>query len=120
MPQRNLIWLLVIPGIIGLGLAIGYSAPAPDNDYRLVRQIVETLAEVDANDRRAVLLVVGQDNAAQFLDASQGGLLVRLAILAVDGETCRKNKGQSQPGQSAHGEEPFRSAVRMQMVSGRV
>src|SRR5579872_4052788 len=49
MPQRNLIWLLVIPGIVGLGLAIGYSAPAPDKDYRLVRQIVEVLAEVDAN-----------------------------------------------------------------------
>lgn len=49
MPQRNLIWLLVIPGIIGLGLAIGYSAPAPDKDYKLVRQVVEVLAEVDAN-----------------------------------------------------------------------
>jgi carboxyl-terminal processing protease len=49
MPLRNLIWLLVIPGIVGLGLAIGYSAPAPDRDYRLVRQVVEVLAEVDAN-----------------------------------------------------------------------
>jgi carboxyl-terminal processing protease len=49
MPQRNLIWLLVIPGIVGLGLAIGYSAPAPDKDYKLVRQVVEVLAEVDAN-----------------------------------------------------------------------
>jgi carboxyl-terminal processing protease len=49
MPQRNLIWLLVIPGIVGLGLAIGYSAPAPDKDYVLVRQLVEVLAEVDAN-----------------------------------------------------------------------
>ncbi|HEV3437812.1 MAG TPA: S41 family peptidase [Gemmata sp.] len=49
MPLRNLVWLLVVPGIVGLGLAIGYSAPAPDKDYRLVRQIVEVLAEVDAN-----------------------------------------------------------------------
>lgn len=49
MPLRNLLWLLIIPGIVGLGLAIGYSAPAPDKDYRLVRQIVEVLAEVDAN-----------------------------------------------------------------------
>jgi carboxyl-terminal processing protease len=49
MPLRNLIWLLVISGIVGLGLAIGYSAPAPDKDYRLVRQLVEVLAEVDAN-----------------------------------------------------------------------
>jgi carboxyl-terminal processing protease len=49
MPLRNLIWLLVVPGLVGLGLAIGYSAPAPDKDYRLVRQLVEVLAEVDAN-----------------------------------------------------------------------
>jgi carboxyl-terminal processing protease len=49
MPLRNVIWLLVVPGLVGLGLAIGYSAPAPDKDYQLVRQVVEVLAEVDAN-----------------------------------------------------------------------
>ncbi len=49
MPLRNVVWLLVVPGLVGLGLAIGYSAPAPDKDYNLVRQIVEVLAEVDAN-----------------------------------------------------------------------
>ena len=49
MPLRNVIWLLIVPGLVALGLAIGYSAPAPDKDYRLVRQIVEVLAEVDAN-----------------------------------------------------------------------
>lgn len=49
MPLRNLVWILVIPAIVGLGLAIGYSAPAPDRDYQLVRQVVEVLAEVDAN-----------------------------------------------------------------------
>jgi carboxyl-terminal processing protease len=49
MPLRNLVWLLVIPGLVGLGLVIGASAPAPDKDYELVRQVVEVLAEVDAN-----------------------------------------------------------------------
>src|SRR5262245_19039298 len=49
MPLRNLVWMLIIPGLVGLGLVIGYSAPAPDKDYRLVRQVVEVLAEVDAN-----------------------------------------------------------------------
>ena len=49
MPLRNVVWLLVVPGLIGLGLAIGSAAPAPDKDYRLVRQIIEVLAEVDAN-----------------------------------------------------------------------
>jgi carboxyl-terminal processing protease len=49
MPLRNLAWLLIVPGLVGLGMAIGYSAPAPDRDYQLVRQVVEVLAEVDAN-----------------------------------------------------------------------
>jgi carboxyl-terminal processing protease len=49
MPIRNLVWLLVIPGIVGLGLAIGYSAPKPEKDYQLVRQVVEVLGEVEAN-----------------------------------------------------------------------
>lgn len=49
MPLRNLVWLLVIPGLVGLGLVISASAPAPDRDYQLVRQVVEVLAEVDAN-----------------------------------------------------------------------
>src|SRR5581483_3392910 len=49
MPLRNLVWLLVIPGLVGLGLAITYCAPSPDKQYNRVRQIVEVLAEVDAN-----------------------------------------------------------------------
>ncbi len=49
MPLRNLVWLLIVSGLVGLGLAIGYSAPVPDDEYNRVRQIVEVLAEVDAN-----------------------------------------------------------------------
>jgi carboxyl-terminal processing protease len=49
MSSRNLVWLVVVPAMVAVGLAIGYSAPAPDKDYRLVRQIVDVLAEVDAN-----------------------------------------------------------------------
>jgi len=49
MPLRNLIWLLIVPALVGIGMAIGYSAPSPDQDYKLVRQIVEVMAEVDAN-----------------------------------------------------------------------
>ena len=39
----------VVLVLVGLGLAISYSAPGPDKDYQRVRQIVEVLAEVDAN-----------------------------------------------------------------------
>lgn len=49
MPLRNLAWLLTVPAVVLLGLAISASAPAPDKDYKLVRQVVDVLAEVDAN-----------------------------------------------------------------------
>lgn len=71
MPLRNLAWLLVIPGLVGLGLVIGASAPAPDKDYQLVRQVVEVLAEVDANYVRQL-----EDDERQKLveDMINGGL----------------------------------------------
>jgi carboxyl-terminal processing protease len=49
MPLRNLAWLLVVPALFALGLALCYSAPRPDADYTRVRQLVEVMAEVDAN-----------------------------------------------------------------------
>lgn len=49
MPLRNVAWLLIVPAIVALGLAVSYSAPAPDKDYKRVRQIVDVMAEVDAN-----------------------------------------------------------------------
>lgn len=71
MPLRNLVWLLVVPGLVGLGLAVGYSAPAPDKDYKLVRQFVEVLAEVDANYVRELT----DEERQKFIeDAISGGL----------------------------------------------
>jgi carboxyl-terminal processing protease len=71
MPLRNLVWLLVIPGLVALALVLGYSAPAPDRDYRLVRQIVEVLAEVDANYVRQLT----DEERQQFVeDMINGGL----------------------------------------------
>lgn len=49
MPLRNLAWLLAVPAAVALALAISYSAPPPDKDYRLVRQVVDVLAVVDEN-----------------------------------------------------------------------
>jgi carboxyl-terminal processing protease len=49
MPLRNLAWLVVVPALVALGLAISYSAPAPDKDYQRVRKVVDVMAEVDAN-----------------------------------------------------------------------
>lgn len=49
MPLRNVAWLLIVPAIVALGLAVSYSAPAPDKDYKRVRQVVDVMAEVDAH-----------------------------------------------------------------------
>lgn len=49
MSRWNLVWLLVVPAAVALGLAVTASAPPPDKDYRLVRTIVDVLAEVDKN-----------------------------------------------------------------------
>jgi carboxyl-terminal processing protease len=49
MSRSNLVWLLLVPAAVALGLAVTASAPPPDKDYQLVRTIVDVLAEVDRN-----------------------------------------------------------------------
>ncbi|MCS7020895.1 MAG: S41 family peptidase [Gemmataceae bacterium] len=49
MPLRNLFWILVVSGLVGLMLALGATAPPPERDYHLIRQIAAVLAEVDAH-----------------------------------------------------------------------
>ncbi len=71
MPLRNLAWLLVVPAIVALGLAVSFSAPPPDKDYSRVRQIVDVMAEVDANFYREL----SDDEKQQFIeDMINGGL----------------------------------------------
>ncbi|MCE9560734.1 MAG: S41 family peptidase [Planctomycetes bacterium] len=71
MPLRNLVWMLIVPGLVGIGMAIGYSAPAPDQDYQLLRQFVEVMAEVDANYVRELT----PEEKQKFVeDAISGGL----------------------------------------------
>ncbi len=71
MPLRNLAWLLMVPAIVGLGLAVSFSAPPPEKDYDRVRQIVNVLAEVDANFYREL----SEDEKQQLVeDMINGGL----------------------------------------------
>ena len=74
MPIRNIIWLLIVPGIVALGLAIGYSAPHPDKDYERVRRVVEVLAEVEANYVRELK----DDEREQLVDDMINGGLRKL------------------------------------------
>lgn len=71
MPLRNLVWLVAVPAVVLVGLAVSYSAPAPDKDYKLVRQVVDVLAEVDANYYREL----SDDDRQKFVEAMiNGGL----------------------------------------------
>lgn len=71
MPLRNVAWLLIVPALVALGLAVSYSAPRPDKDYQRVRQIVDVMAEVDAHFYRPL-----DDKEKQQLveDMINGGL----------------------------------------------
>ena len=71
MSLRNLVWLVAVPAFVLVGLAIGYSAPAPDKDYKLVRQVVDVLAEVDASYVRELTDEQRQDLVEAMID---GGL----------------------------------------------
>jgi carboxyl-terminal processing protease len=49
MSRFNLAWLIVVPLAMLLGVSLSFTAPArqPDKEYRLVRTVVDVLAEVD-------------------------------------------------------------------------
>jgi carboxyl-terminal processing protease len=71
MPLRNLAWLLAVPALVLVGLAVTSSAPGPDKDYVLVKQVVDVLAEVDSHYYREL-----SDDDRQKLveDMINGGL----------------------------------------------
>jgi carboxyl-terminal processing protease len=71
MPRWNLVWLLVVPAAVALGLAVTASAPPPDRDYQLVRSIVDVLAEVD---RHYVRDLSAEDRQRLVEDMINGGL----------------------------------------------
>ncbi|MCU0702938.1 MAG: S41 family peptidase [Fimbriiglobus sp.] len=47
MSQRNLAWLIVVPAAVLLTGVMTYTAPPPEQDYKMVRTVVDVLAEVD-------------------------------------------------------------------------
>ena len=49
MSRWNFAWLIGLPALVAFGLAVVAEAPPPSNDYALVREIVDVLAEVDRN-----------------------------------------------------------------------
>ncbi len=47
MSQRNLAWLIVVPAAVLFTGILSYTAPPPEQDYKMVRTVVDVLAEVD-------------------------------------------------------------------------
>lgn len=71
MSRRNLAWLLGVPAVILFGIAVTASAPKPSTDYRLLRTIVDVLAEVDRNYVRPM---TDEDRQKLVEDMINGGL----------------------------------------------
>ena len=73
MSRWNLAWLIAVPMFVITGLTLSWAAPSNerDKDYKLVRKIVDVLAEVDAHYVREL-----DDKAKEKLiaDMINGGL----------------------------------------------
>ena len=74
MPLRNLAWLLTVPALVALGLVLNATAPPPDKDYRLVRQVVDVLAIVDEN----YVKELSDDDRQKFVENMIDGGLYKL------------------------------------------
>lgn len=74
MSKANLAWLLGVPAVILLGVAVTASAPPPDADYQLVRTVVDVLAEVDKN----YVKELPADRKRKFVEDMINGGLERL------------------------------------------
>jgi len=71
MSQRNLAWMLVVPALVLMGAVISATAPPPEKDYKLVRTVVDVMAEVDKNYVREL----SDDEKKKLVeDMIQGGL----------------------------------------------
>lgn len=51
MSRQNLVWILVVPILVFAGMVISFAAPVRDRDkdYKLIRTMVDVLAEIDQN-----------------------------------------------------------------------
>ena len=76
MSRWNLAWLITVPLFVILGLTLSFGAPTKtvDNDYKLIRTVVDVLAEVDENFVREL----NQDERKKLVEDMINGGLQRL------------------------------------------
>lgn len=74
MSRANLAWLITVPLLVVLGLAITYSAPEPDPDYKLMRTVADVVATVEKNYYRPLT----QDEKQKLIEDMLNGGLAQL------------------------------------------
>ncbi len=74
MSRMNLAWLVVVPTLVLAGLVVAATAPPPDADYKLVRTVVDVLAEVD----RSYVRELTPDEKQKMVEAMINGGLDKL------------------------------------------
>lgn len=74
MSRMNLAWLVVVPVLVLSGLVVASTAPEPDADYKLVRTMVDVLAEVDKSYVRELT----PDEKRKMVEAMINGGLEKL------------------------------------------
>ncbi len=71
MSQRNLAWLIVVPMAVLFTGVLTYTAPPPEQDYKMVRTVVDVLAEVDKSYYREL---TAEEKKKLVEDMINGGL----------------------------------------------
>jgi carboxyl-terminal processing protease len=71
MSQRNLAWLIVVPMAVLFTGVFTYTAPPPEQDYKMVRTVVDVLAEVDKSYYREL---TAEEKKKLVEDMINGGL----------------------------------------------
>lgn len=74
MSRHNLALVIAIPVLVLIGLTVGLTAPAPDKDYLLLKQIAEVLARLDRDYVRAL----GDEERVELIENMIDGGLRRL------------------------------------------
>lgn len=71
MSQRNLAWLIVVPAVVLFTGVFTFTAPPPEQDYKMVRTVVDVLAEVDKSYYREL---TAEEKKKLVEDMINGGL----------------------------------------------
>ena len=76
MSRFNLAWLIAVPMAVLVGVSLSFTAPSrqPDKEYKLVRTVVDVLAEVDQHFVRPL----DDDQKQKFVEDMVNGGLERL------------------------------------------